>query len=60
MIGGISGEQESKGDTFSDDHNCISYGFSLQTWKAIGGAWGHTDPRPILTEEVFHMLSLQL
>ena len=68
MIGGINKEQESKGDNLGEisaiaavkavcTGRAFAYAFSLQTYKAI--AWTSYDSRKILTEEVFHMPSLQ-
>ena len=50
MHGGVTRAQESQGDEIPEE-GCFSYAFSLQTWKT------RNDPRPIITEEVFHMLS---
>ena len=50
MHGGVTRAQESQGDEITEE-GCFSYAFSLQTWKT------RNDPRPIITEEVFHMLS---
>ena len=50
MHGGVTRAQESQGDEITEE-GCFSYAFSLQTWKT------RNDPRPIITEEVFHMHS---
>ena len=55
MHGGVTRAQESQGDEITEE-GCFSYAFSLQTWKTGGRG---NEPRPIITEEVFHMLSLK-
>lgn len=52
MQGGLTEEEERAGDNLGDGEN-FAYAFSLQTWHA----GDQRDPRPIIVEEVFHMMT---
>ena len=51
-VGASTAEQEQAGDDLGDGTN-FAYAFSLQTWKAHDDE----DPRPIIVEEIFHMMT---
>ena len=56
MQGAPTQTQESRGDYLGDQVN-FAYAFSLQTWHASGYSLDQFDPRPIIVEEVFHMVT---